>query len=372
MGILILIILQSIVFGLYTAYRLYQAFFTKYKKLPVIISLLLIFSSFLIVRILVKYCHINVPHNIVFATHIILAVTNYLFMYLIITDIVRLIFKIIHKPFITHKLQLIIVLSATFITVLYGYINSHDTKTAEYNITLNKHLNGELKIAAVSDLHIGADMSPARLEKEVNNINKYHPDIIFIAGDIIDNNINDFTYAHIDALKKLYAPLGVYAVIGNHDYYSADAATLKSLIEKTNIKVLLDNVTYIQEKGIYIIGRDSLRHTNDNGSKRQNIVSLYNNIEDKSKPVIILDHVPKGLDDGRKINADIQISGHTHDGQTFPLNLIIKILTFLPHGMINDNGFHYFVSSGLGLWGPPVRVGTDSEILIINVKGKDL
>ena len=203
-------------------------------------------------------------------------------------------------------------------------------------------------------------------------INKYHPDIILIAGDIIDNNINDFTYAHIDALKKLYAPLGVYAVIGNHDYYSADAAALKSLIEKTNIKVLLDNVTYIQEKGIYIIGRDSLRHTNDNGSKRQNIVSLYNNIEDKSKPVIILDHVPKGLDDGRKINADIQISGHTHDGQTFPLNLIIKILTFLPHGMINDNGFYYFVSSGLGLWGPPVRVGTDSEILIINVKGKDL
>ena len=88
MGILLLIILQSIVFGLYTAFRLYQAFFKKYKKLPVIITLLLIFSSFLTARILVKYCNITVPYNIVFLTHIILAFTNYLFLYLIITDII--------------------------------------------------------------------------------------------------------------------------------------------------------------------------------------------------------------------------------------------------------------------------------------------
>ena len=102
-----------------------------------------------------------------------------------------------------------------------------------------------------------------------------------------------------------------------------------------------------------------------------NIKTLYDKVEDKAKPVIILDHVPKGLKDGKSINADIQISGHTHDGQTFPLNLIVRKMTLLSHGMLVDDGFYYIVSSGIGLWGPPVRVGTDAEILLINVYGSN-
>ncbi len=369
MGIILLILLQNIVFGSYIALRLYQAFFKKYNMWLVIIILLILFSSFLIVRILARTLNINVPHNIIYTTHIILGFTNYLFMYLVITDIIRLIFKIIHIPFLSNTAQLSIVLLITSITVIYGYINSHNTKITEYNITLKKELKENFKIAAISDLHIGADMSAKRLEKEINIINSLHPDIIFIAGDIVDNNIKDFTDYHINAFKKFNAPLGTYAVIGNHDYYSTDAETMKKLLEKANINTLIDDVIYINEKGFYIIGRDSLRHTNDDGSKRQNIQELYEKIEDKTKSIIILDHVPKGLQDGKKINADIQISGHTHDGQTFPLNLIVRKMTQLSHGMLFNDGFYYIVSSGIGLWGPPVRVGTISEIVLINVYG---
>lgn len=371
MGIILLILLQNIVFGSYIAFRLYQAFFKKYNMWLIIAIFLILSSTFLITRILVRTLGIHLPHSIVFTTHLILGFTNYLFMYLVATDILRLIFKLLHAPFLSHTVQILIVIVLTLITTTYGYINSHNTKITEYNITLNKDLKENFKIAAFSDLHIGADMSPKRLSKEISTINNMKPDIIFIVGDIVDNNIKDLTQAHLDEFKKLNAPLGVYAVIGNHDYYSADIGTIKNLLEQTGINILIDNVTYIEEKGFYIIGRDSLRHTNDDGSKRQNIQALYDKIEDKTKPVIIIDHVPKGLEDGKKINADIQISGHTHDGQTFPLNLIVRKISQLSHGMLLDDGFYYIVSSGIGLWGPPVRVGTNAEIVLINVYGKN-
>ena len=371
MGIILLILLQNIVFGSYIAFRLYQAFFSKYNMWLVIIIFLILSSTFLIARVLVRTFGLHVPNSIVFATHLILAFTNYLFMYLIATDIIRLIFKLFNAPFLSHTVQLSIVLLLTLITTIYGYINSHDTKITEYNIALKKDLKENFKIAAFSDLHIGADMSHKRLGKEVSIINNLKPDIIFIIGDIIDHNIEDLTQAHLDELKKLNAPLGVYAVMGNHDYYSADINTIKNLLEQANINTLIDDVTYIEEKGFYIIGRDSLRHTNDNGSKRQNIQALYDKIEDKTKPLIILDHVPKGIEDGKKINADIQISGHTHDGQTFPLNLLVRKISYLAHGMFLDDGFYYIVSSGIGLWGPPVRIGTNAEIIFINVYGRN-
>lgn len=371
MGIILLILLQNIVFGSYIALRIYLAFFKKYNIWLIISIFVILSSTFLIARILVRTFGIHLPHSIVFTTHLILAFTNYFFMYLVATDIIRLIFWLLHVPFISNKIQLIIVILITLITVIYGYINSHNTKITEYNITLKKDLKESFKIAAFSDLHIGADMSPKRLGREVNKINEMQPDIIFIIGDIVDNNIKDLTTAHLDELKKLSAPLGVYAVVGNHDYYSADINTIKNLLEQANINTLIDNVTYIEEKGFYIIGRDSLRHTNDNGSKRQNIQALYDKIEDKTKPLIILDHVPKGLEDGKKINADIQISGHTHDGQTFPLNLVVRKISLLSHGMLLDNGFYYIVSSGIGLWGPPVRIGTNAEIIFINVYGRN-
>lgn len=371
MGIVLLILLQNIVFGSYIAFRLYQAFFKKYNMWLVIIIFLILSSTFLIARILVRTFGIHIPHIFVFATHLILAFTNYLFLYLAATDIIRVIFRLLHTPFLSHTVQVSIVLVLTLVTTIYGYINSHNTKVTEYNIDLNKDLKESFKIAAFSDLHIGADMSPKRLSKEVSIINNGQPDIIFIVGDIVDNNIKDLTPAHLDELKKLNAPLGVYAVIGNHDYYSTDAFTIKNLLEQAGVNTLIDDVAYIQEKGFYIIGRDSLRHTNDSGSRRKNIQTLYNKVEDKTKPLIILDHIPKGLEDGKKINADIQISGHTHDGQTFPLNLIVRKMLLLSHGIILDNGFYYIVSSGIGLWGPPVRIGTNAEIILINVYGRN-
>ncbi len=139
MGIILLILLQNIVFGSYIAFRLYLAFFKKYNMWLIIIIFLILSSTFLIARILVRTFGIHIPHSIVFATHLILAFTTYLFMYLAATDIIRLIFKLLHTPFLSHTVQLSIVIILTLITTIYGYINSHDTKVTEYHITLKKN-----------------------------------------------------------------------------------------------------------------------------------------------------------------------------------------------------------------------------------------
>lgn len=370
MSMLFLILLQDIVFTIYLSYRLYQSFFTKYNKAFIILSIMVSSNLFIILKIISKNTDIVIPYILNFISTIIFAVCIYIFMLYLVTDIIRIIFKRLHKQFISHYIQGLIVTITAVLVCALGYLNNHTTKINEYNIVLNKEIIEPFKIAALSDIHIGSDMTSSRLYKEIKLINDIKPDIVFITGDIIDNNIKDYKEEYIKEFQKINAPLGTYVVFGNHEYYSGNQADIIKLFEKSGFHVLVDNVTYIPEKEFYIIGRDSLRHTNSKNDERTSIETLYKQVEDKTKPVIILDHIPKSSLDGRKINADIQISGHTHDGQFFPGNLIVNKMYELSHGMKNYDGFHYFVSSGLGLWGPPIRIGTDSEILIINVTGK--
>lgn len=367
---MIFIIIQNIIFSIYAAYHLYFSFFTKYNRPAVTASIMLLCNAFIITRSIEKFSSYYVPDVFIFISDIILALFIYIFFFYLLTDFIKVVFKLFKTPFINHYIQGIVSVTLSVIICILGFINSHITKINEYNITLNKTVYSPFTFAALADIHIGSDMTPARLSREIQHINSLEPDFVVIAGDIIDNNVYDFTEEYIEEFKKLEAPLGVYVVFGNHEYYSGTQQEVLSVFNKAGFKTLIDDVAYIPEKEVYIIGRDSLRHTNSSNDERINIETLYSKIKDKTKPVIILDHIPKSSQDGRKINADIQISGHTHDGQFFPLNLVVKKMYELSHGMIKYDGFHYFVTSGLGLWGPPVRVGTDSEIMLINVTSK--
>lgn len=369
MSMLLLFIMQNLIFSIYTAYHLYLSFFTNYKKSLSIPFIILLCNSFIITRSIDKFIH-NLPDLFIFVSDMILALLIYILLFYLFTDFIKVIFKLLKTPFINHYLQGLISVIMAVIICLLGYLNSHLTKINEFTINLNKTVYTPFTFAAVADIHIGSDMTPARLGKEIQRINRLKPDFVLIAGDIIDNNIHDFTEEYIEEFKKLEAPLGVYVVFGNHEYYSGIQRDVLSVFNKAGFKTLIDDVVYIQEKEVYIIGRDSLRHTNSSNNERADIETLYNRIDDKAKPVIILDHITKSSQDGRKINADIQISGHTHDGQFFPVNLIVKKMYELSHGMKKYDGFHYFVTSGLGLWGPPVRIGTDSEIMLIHVTNK--
>lgn len=368
MGILLMILLQNVVFGLYVSYRIYISFFSEYRALTAVPVIFLINDSFLILRVLSKNFGFIPPDWLSLIVHMILGLTVYLFLFFLASDIIRIVFKIAGKPFISQLMQGVAVAGLSLVLLIYGYWNSHNAKIKSYAVSLNKPAAAPFRIAAVSDIHIGADMSAARLAKIADRINGFSPSLIFIAGDTIDHDIRDFSEKHKEAFKKLSAPYGVYAVMGNHEYYSGDPDEIIDVFNQAGMTVLKDEAEYIEALGVYVLGRDSLRHTNSDGSERKSIDELAPLIEDKEKPVIILDHVPKGTKDGEKIGADIQISGHTHDGQFFPVNFIVRAMYPLSSGMLDINGFHFFVSSGLGLWGPPMRVGTDSEILIIDVK----
>lgn len=367
---MIFIIIQNIIFSIYTAYHLYFSFFTKYNRPAVTASIMLLCNAFIITRSIEKFSSHYVSDVFIFISDIILALFIYIFFFYLLTDFIKVVFKLFKTPFINHHIQGLISVIMAVIICLLGFLNSHLTKVNEYTINLNKTVYTPFTFAALADIHIGSDMTPTRLGKEIQKINGLKPDFVVIAGDIIDNNIQDFTEEYIEEFKNLEAPLGVYVVFGNHEYYSGSKNDVLYKFNRAGFKTLIDDVVYIPEKEFYIIGRDSLRHTNSSNDERISIETLYSRIDDKTKPVIILDHIPKSSLDGRKINADIQISGHTHDGQLFPINLIVKKMYELSHGMKNYDGFHFFVTSGLGLWGPPVRVGTDSEIMLINVANK--
>ena len=370
MSMLVFILILNIVFSIYIAYHIHLSFFAKYNRAKVTPFVMIICNLFIITRSIEKFSDTQLSNAVIFISDIILALFIYVFILFLTTDIVKLIFKLFKTPFINHYIQGIVSVTLSVIICILGFINSHITKINEYNITLNKTVYTPFTFAALADIHIGSDMTPARLSREIQHINSLEPDFVVIAGDIIDNNVYDFTEEYIEEFKKLEAPLGVYVVFGNHEYYSGSKKDVLYKFNRAGFKTLIDDVVYIPEKEFYIIGRDSLRHTNSSNDERTSIETLYSRIDDKTKPVIILDHIPKSSLDGRKINADIQISGHTHDGQLFPINLIVKKMYELSHGMKNYDGFHFFVTSGLGLWGPPVRVGTDSEIMLINVAGK--
>lgn len=367
MGILILILLQTIICGLYIAWRIYKSFFEKYNRALVVSSVLIINSLFLILRVLNKTFGIEIPYWLTFFSHILLGIIIYMFLFFILNDIIMMICKIFKIKYITLKKQGIVVVTLSLLTFVYGYWNSHNTKIKSYQIELAKEVTEPFRIAALTDLHIGADMTPSRLEKEVNIINSYKPDLVVIAGDLIDHDIKDFTDKHKEVFKKIKSQYGVYAVFGNHEYYSGDPIQIRKLFEESDMNVLKDESVYIDRLGLNIIGRDSLRSTHSDGSERKSTAELKKLIKEPSKPILIIDHVPKGVKDGQELNADIQISGHTHDGQFFPFNLIVRQMYELSDGMMKINNFYYFVSSGLGLWGPPMRVGTDSELLIIDI-----
>jgi len=160
-------------------------------------------------------------------------------------------------------------------------------------------------------------------------------------------------------LQKLKAKYGVYAVVGNHEYFgNVNRAT--DFMKRSGIKVLRDTAVTIDDKFI-VIGRDDL--TNRHRKSLKTIISDINN----NLPMILLDHQPANLAEAVENKMDIQISGHTHNGQIYPFSLLVSKFYELGYGYLKKGNTHFYVSSGLGLWGAPIRLGTQSEIVNIRL-----
>ena len=298
-------------------------------------------------------------HTLYYLTTGWLIFTLYMVLLLLFTDILRILHIVINHRFI-------ICFSLTLIVLACGYLHySHpDTKIIHLNINKPVEGNKHLRVVAVSDIHLGYGTDKARLQRYLQMITDARPDLILISGDLIDSTLRPVIEERMDEeLRALKAPLGVYMVPGNHEYISGASRCREFISRKTPICWLQDS-TLVLPNGIQIAGRDD--RSNPNRLPLQELTRTL----DPQRPLLLLDHQPYQLGDAVQAGVDLQFSGHTHHGQVWPLNWLTDYLFEVSHGYKQIGSTHVYVSSGLSLWGPPFRIGTQSELIIFELDFK--
>ncbi len=278
--------------------------------------------------------------------------------------VLALLFVDILKLFRIHYIySFYIVLAFVLSLLLYGYFNYKNIRVNTLDISIQKPINStdkQLKVVAISDVHLGLGTDKAALKEYVELINKQSPDLILIAGDLIDNSVTPLRLMHMEEeLSQLQAPLGIYMASGNHEYISGIEESAKYL-NTTAVKLLCDSIV-ILPNGLQIAGRF------DRSNPLRLSVSELVKKGDINSPLILLDHQPTELDQAAEAGVDLQISGHTHNGQVWPINIITNRMFELSYGYLKKNNTHFYTSSGLSLWGPPFRIGSVSELVVFNL-----
>lgn len=217
-----------------------------------------------------------------------------------------------------------------------------------------------LRIVMMSDLHIGEVIQKPLVQKQVSLCNAQHPELVVLVGDIMDYESRWAENAHIeDDLRRLDAPLGVFIVNGNHEYRANIHAKRKWLRKVGTL--LIDSVAS-PDSTFLLIGRDDFVN-----KKRKALHELITG-KDTTLPTIVLDHQPWSFSEMRMLGIDLGLHGHTHNGQLWPYPLVMKFIYECPYGYYRKGPTQHYVSSGVGCAGPPYRVGTLSEIVVLHIK----
>ncbi|MHB8931807.1 MAG: metallophosphoesterase [Melioribacteraceae bacterium] len=302
----------------------------------------------------------------------------YFFLSLVIIDLLRFINFLI--PFFpsfitaniekTKRITALVVFVFVIITIAGGYINTRTINTRTYKFKINKYAGelSSLNIVMASDLHLGTILGKSFLNNLVDKINALKPDIILLAGDIVDEDLNPVIKNNVgEELVRLKSKFGVFAITGNHEYIGGVEAAVKYLTAH-GITELRDTSVKIDDS-FYVVGREDRSLKQFSGRQRKSLSELLTGI-DKSFPIIMMDHQPFGLNEASENGIDLQLSGHTHNGQLWPINYIIEKIYDLAWGYEVRGDTHYYVSCGVGGWGPPIRTGSRPEIVNLKIKFK--
>lgn len=335
----------------------------------------------------------------------------YLILILIPTDIARLALPYLKEAAWFTSTKIFFGATALVAAVLIGgYINYINPKVRHLEISLSARPATEerqeilhkverpLRIVAISDVHLGYGTGKWLTKRYIDLINRQKPHMVLIAGDLIDNSTRPVAHQQLHLeLNRLEAPMGIYMVPGNHEYISGIEAC-KQLLAETSVKILQDSIVTIPLQTdicsnakeaasgpvLKIIGRDD----RINSLRRKSLETLLAEAKEEDLPAIgsnsdtsigtsnsgkgeiytiVLDHQPHDLPLTDSLCADIQISGHTHRGQIWPFNLLTDKLYEQSYGYRKWSHSHIYVSSGLSLWGPPFRIGTNSELVVLEI-----
>ena len=311
-----------------------------------------------------------------------LAVFMYLFLSFIVFDLLRLVLIISKRSLLTPQFSAIGIGAALCfccIMIFFGAVHARSVSAAHYKINIPGQ-NTDIRIALISDLHIGPTVDRKWLSRVVNTINSAEPDMVCIAGDIFDGNldiVNDLPeMAH--EFKRINAPLGVYACLGNHDvdrmFQAGKTERIEKFLSEAGVTLLQDDAAEAGES-ILIIGRRDARPIGMSRSRKTaaELSGIINSGHESGKTVIVLDHQPTQFAQIEEAGADLVLCGHTHSGQLFPANLITrgiyKKAGGTHYGYWKGKSLQALVTSGAGVWGPPLRIATNNEAAIIDISG---
>lgn len=319
-----------------------------------------------------------------------LGILLYMIIVLGVAELIRLILHFAHiipaeilasgKAFVITGF--ICIAAITFLCI-WGIISAVHVRTTSYEININKGGGklDELNIALVADLHLGYTVGPRMMRQMVDKINAQNPDIVLIAGDIFDNDYDAMGNPEelIRILSQIHSKYGTYAVYGNHDtdekilagftFPSNQKKTsdprMDDFLERANIRLITEQTLLIDDS-FYLVGRADEERPGRGVDIRKTPQEIMNGL-DSRKPVIVMEHEPKFLQKITDAGIDLHLCGHTHDGQTFPSNLLCKLIWENPAGYLKKGDMQSIVTSGVGLFGPNMRVGTKSEVVNIKV-----
>jgi predicted MPP superfamily phosphohydrolase len=252
--------------------------------------------------------------------------------------------------------------------LLAGHINSRIPCVRTLNLQIHKSAGNlkHLNVVVASDFHLGTIVGRARLERIVDIINNLKPDVVLLPGDIVDEDITKVAKNNIgEPLRTIRSRFGVYAATGNHEYIG-DIEKAAAFLTGHNVILLRDRAIKVAGT-FYLIGREDFFTNRFGGQQRKNLSELMKDV-DKNYAVIMMDHQPFRLKEAAECGVDLQLSGHTHNGQIWPINYIIRLIYKLPWGYREKGDTRYYVSNGVGTWGPPVRIGNRPEIVNILIE----
>ena len=293
----------------------------------------------------------------------------YLFLFTLVFDILLLVnwlFRIIPTREVEGSLgsgknSFLSILFLSLSVLTGGIINFNTIRTSAYHIDIPHRSSAitHLKIAFAADFHLQERTGIHFVERFAEKIREIKPDLMIFGGDIVEGDRDDGNMQEYESvLRGIETRYGVYSVLGNHEYYAGQDKG--NFFDKAGIKVLCDTIINI-DSSFTLAGRYDSHFTG-----RKTVYDLLYPAPD-SLPLILVDHRPTEITQVSSTKADIQLSGHTHNGQLFPINLITRSVYELSWGHMKKGNTHFFVTSGIRLWGPPVRTTGKSEIMVIDI-----
>jgi len=305
-----------------------------------------------------------------------LAVFFYLLLFVAVVDLVRLMDSLFHffprDLFSSISIGNFLFIFGWITTLLItglGYLNARYPRIHYQDVMINKKIEGgnQLKIALVTDLHIGAIIGKKRVSELIDQINKLAPNLVIFAGDVVDHNPLFAKMENIGPeFSRLNPSLGVFAVAGNHEFIGHAEVSINYL-QEFGVQYIRDEIVNIQDK-ILIAGRDDRERKQHEGIARKPIEEILDGVNG-NLPLILVDHQPVEYNQVENLGVDLMVSGHTHKGQLWPLGYITKLVFENDYGLMVKGKTSFYTSSGYGSWGPPIRTGNRPELVVLNVSG---